>query len=378
MVGLTPQNNMHLLALTGSITIIALMIPLIAGGGIGGSEPGFAIEVTEFAFTVISNSTTQHDPYNVTADFEHDTLELIAGDGMIISVDNALDRITFNTTSGGGGGEINVGSNVGLGEGIYKTKSGVTLQFKSLTTTGDGIVLTGNTDDIELSLNNIPKSEIALAGTWVDADLPTNIIYQDGNLGGCADGQIMEWQTSNSTWICANDDTGGGGGSSGIAEPQSIMLMCGDAYLQGTNTAPKSTIDGANHDYVTCNFDTTVSETIEFVFVAPDNFNATANLDATVYFQVATGSAGVCFDVNFLDLASGNTVDSAFTGVQGACDSSTGTNALEVANIEFTSAQHSIDAGDVVFVQLSRDVADAGDTNTNDAKFIVMELKWNQ
>ncbi len=162
----------------------------------------------------------------------------------------------------------------------------------------------------------------------------------------------------------------------GVAEPRSIMLMCGDAYLYATNTAPKTTIDGTNHDYVVCDFDTTTAETIEFVFIMPDNFDSTANLDAQVYFQVASGTAGVCFDISFLDLASGGTVDGSFTAVQGGCDSSTGTNTLEVATIAFTSAQHSIDAGDVVFAKLARDVADAGDTNANDARFIALELKW--
>ena len=35
--------------------------------------------------------------------------------------------------------------------------------------------------------------------------------------GGCTNGQIMEYQTSNSTWICGTDDTGGSSGFTNIA-----------------------------------------------------------------------------------------------------------------------------------------------------------------
>lgn len=49
--------------------------------------------------------------------------------------------------SGGGSGEANTASNQGSGVGLYKTKTGVDLEFKSLTSPY-GIIYTGNTNDV--------------------------------------------------------------------------------------------------------------------------------------------------------------------------------------------------------------------------------------
>ena len=49
----------------------------------------------------------------------------------------------------GGGGEDNTASNVGTGEGIFKQKTGVDLEFKSLIA-GSNITLTSGTDDIRI------------------------------------------------------------------------------------------------------------------------------------------------------------------------------------------------------------------------------------
>ena len=49
-----------------------------------------------------------------------------------------------------GGGEVNTASNIGAGDGVFKQKSGVDLEFKSLIG-GTGVTLTPGTDDITIA-----------------------------------------------------------------------------------------------------------------------------------------------------------------------------------------------------------------------------------
>jgi len=51
---------------------------------------------------------------------------------------------------GGGSGEVNTASNVGAGEGVFKQKTGVDLQFKTLIA-GSGIEIQNNTNDLTIS-----------------------------------------------------------------------------------------------------------------------------------------------------------------------------------------------------------------------------------
>ncbi len=56
---------------------------------------------------------------------------------------------TTQTETTPSGGEANTGSNVGTGDGVFKQKTGVDLEFKSLVG-GTGITLTQNADDITI------------------------------------------------------------------------------------------------------------------------------------------------------------------------------------------------------------------------------------
>ncbi len=57
----------------------------------------------------------------------------------------------FFDVAAGGGGEINTASNTGTGEGVFKQKTGVDLEFKSLVA-GDGIEITNNVNDLTISV----------------------------------------------------------------------------------------------------------------------------------------------------------------------------------------------------------------------------------
>jgi hypothetical protein len=75
-----------------------------------------------------------------------------------------LSKIVVRGTSvtqadaAGGGGEVNTASNVGAGDGVFKQKVGVDLEFKSLVA-GTGITLTPGTDDITIDASGGATAE---------------------------------------------------------------------------------------------------------------------------------------------------------------------------------------------------------------------------
>ena len=86
---------------------------------------------------------------NITATKYNDNLELIEGSNISFSFDSILKELTISAT-GSGGGENNTASNVGLGEGIYKQKTGVDLEFKGIAVSGD-LTISSNDTDITIS-----------------------------------------------------------------------------------------------------------------------------------------------------------------------------------------------------------------------------------
>ena len=62
---------------------------------------------------------------------------------------------------GAGGGEANTSSNVGTGQGLAKTKTGVDLPFKSLVAGSARLTLTGNTNDVTI---DVPSGAFETAG----------------------------------------------------------------------------------------------------------------------------------------------------------------------------------------------------------------------
>jgi hypothetical protein len=59
-------------------------------------------------------------------------------------------RLVAQSASGGGGGEVNTGANVGAGAGVFRDKTGVQLNFRSLTA-GIGVTLTPSADEIQIA-----------------------------------------------------------------------------------------------------------------------------------------------------------------------------------------------------------------------------------
>jgi len=73
---------------------------------------------------------------------------LVAGTNVTIS--NNSTSITINAT-GGGSGEVNTASNIGTGTGIFSSKVGVDLQFKTLKVAGSGIAISSDSTSVTLT-----------------------------------------------------------------------------------------------------------------------------------------------------------------------------------------------------------------------------------
>ena len=112
-------------------------------------------------------------------------------------------------TTGGGGGEINTASNIGGGEGLFSGKSGVDLQFKSLTSTGGTVTITstGSTVNLESSggggLNYISAGAVA-TNLETTSNWDINGVYT----GATATGSQGDCHVDSNYWFtCVATDT---------------------------------------------------------------------------------------------------------------------------------------------------------------------------
>jgi hypothetical protein len=102
------------------------------------------------------------------------TLELKSiGAGTNVSIASSSSEITISST---GAGEVNTASNVGTGDGVFKQKTGVDLEFKSLKA-GTNITLTPSASEIEISSPLVETSVSYLPGSAF-AGQPATIVPQ--------------------------------------------------------------------------------------------------------------------------------------------------------------------------------------------------------
>lgn len=75
-----------------------------------------------------------------------------------------FNQLWRQVESAAGGGEVNSGANTGTGVGVYRSKSGVVLQFKSLIA-GTGITITPAADDITITASGSAPAWGSITGT---------------------------------------------------------------------------------------------------------------------------------------------------------------------------------------------------------------------
>jgi hypothetical protein len=130
------------------------------------AQPLLAIDRNLSIYRIENDSITIFNNQNRTI-FRTDTIANVqdAGGtpiGNLQDVVKYLSKIVVRGSSvtepvggGGGGGEVNTASNVGAGDGVFKAKVGVDLEFKSLIG-GTGTTLAIGADDITINAGGAP------------------------------------------------------------------------------------------------------------------------------------------------------------------------------------------------------------------------------
>jgi len=171
--------------------------------------------------------------------------------------------------SGAGGGEANTASNLGAGQGWYKTKVGVQLQFRSITATSNKIALANNTNDVGIDVTEANLTHdniggllsISKGGTGqstktegFDALSPmttiADMIYFDGSnavrLPKGTAGQILAMNGGATAPVWSN----AGGGGSGAPDITGIVYVATDGSGDYTTLAAAITAEGTRKLYI--------------------------------------------------------------------------------------------------------------------------------
>ncbi len=146
----TPEGKLEI-SLSGESTGSALMISSVDSGdgdvfnvlksgqvGIGTSAPTSQLQV--------AGGVQIGDDLALCDGTKEGTLKYVGGS---VSFCDGSTWTAFGTAAGG---EVNDGINVGSGEGIFKAKNGVDLEFKTLDSANGKIIVSSTTDDVTLTL----------------------------------------------------------------------------------------------------------------------------------------------------------------------------------------------------------------------------------
>ncbi|MEM6698642.1 MAG: hypothetical protein AAF599_09625 [Bacteroidota bacterium] len=190
------------------------------------------LDITNGAGIILDDATTTSAGLMNTGDkIKLDSLfntRVVAGSNITITgAGDGGDPYVINSTGGGGGGsgEVNTASNIGGGEGLFASKSGVNLQFKSLFA-GSGISLSSNANEVTIS-----------------------------STGGGGSVQWYTTTTDNFEIKASSDPTAwitGSNGSYTITVPAGEVLEDINYFPKGS--PPNQTLDGSSQTIITINY----------------------------------------------------------------------------------------------------------------------------
>jgi len=164
--------------------------------------------------------------------------------------------------------------------------------------------------------------------------------------------------------------------SRGFAGRQTIWVPAGAMTSRTTNGAASGTTELATNDVMlsSLDFDTTTEEGAGFWVAMPKNWN-----ESTVTFEAmwtaASGSGGVAFGLAAYAFSNDDAMDTAVSGQQVVTDTLITANDMHITSessaitIGGTPAE-----GDVVYFEVTREVANGSDTIAADVKLLGLKL----
>lgn len=142
--------------------------------------------------------------------------------------------------------------------------------------------------------------------------------------------------------------------------------------LPASNAAAAACVTGTNIQKGVLDFDTTTSESAQVTHLLPSDW--TGAIDVKLKWFAAATASSVAWNVATACVADAETDDPAFNTASAVVDAAKGTtNQTNDATITGLTATGCA-AGELLHLRVSRDVADAGDAMTGDARLIGIEV----
>jgi len=158
----------------------------------------------------------------------------------------------------------------------------------------------------------------------------------------------------------------------------SVIPGVGDGYVTPCYRRLVMGGAGQNHPYDQLEYDPDTEEAGWWDFALPKNFDATKDIEVSVYWIAETQTAGdVVWGVSVLGREECEAWDAALGTEVTVIDTTHGTVKSVVKTvITLTPAQHALAANDAVILQLARKAADACDTLTEDADVVMVKVDF--
>lgn len=157
---------------------------------------------------------------------------------------------------------------------------------------------------------------------------------------------------------------------------ETIFMPAGSMIKRTTNGAASGTTELATNDVMlsTFDFDQTTEEAVGFWIAMPKSWNE-GTITFTPFWTAASGSGGVVWGLAAYSFSNDDAMDTAVSGQQTSTDTLLATNDLHVGpesaaiTIGGTPAE-----GDMVYFEITREVANGSDTLSGDAKLLGVHL----